>query len=314
MFLEIDGLAMPVLKRGMRDGSAPELSRWLEEGTHRLVEWETDFSSQTGASQAGILLGSNEDIPAFRGLSAQPNMIKLKHFGAAAASSGGVEMYHIIGVTPEAPSLDAALGSKKPVAAIHYGPAERRRVYESLNSNGRDLNVDYVMLGCPHASIDQIGEAAQLLAGKKIRSGSSLWLFTSRAVKSVADLHGYTKTIRDAGGLVMTDTCSAIGRMLPSPQHSAMCSALSTSRPVASTRCTGSSAGSRVVASTLPRQTADSLIATLSEEKKMMESVVVSGKAIPRADVSVRGEPWIALLAPLLDAAGKTVGSVRVSS
>ncbi len=66
LFLEIDGLALPVLQRAMRDGSAPELSRWLEEGTHRLVEWETDFSSQTGASQAGILLGSNEDIPAFR--------------------------------------------------------------------------------------------------------------------------------------------------------------------------------------------------------------------------------------------------------
>jgi uncharacterized membrane protein YvlD (DUF360 family) len=66
IFLEIDGLALPVLKRAMRDGNAPEMARWLGEGTHRLVEWETDLSSQTGASQAGILLGSNEDIPAFR--------------------------------------------------------------------------------------------------------------------------------------------------------------------------------------------------------------------------------------------------------
>ncbi|HXM58035.1 MAG TPA: phage holin family protein [Candidatus Dormibacteraeota bacterium] len=66
VFLEIDGLAHPVLRRAMRDGSAPELARWLEEGTHRLVEWEPDLSSQTGASQAGILLGSNDDIPAFR--------------------------------------------------------------------------------------------------------------------------------------------------------------------------------------------------------------------------------------------------------
>ena len=66
VFLEIDGLALPVLQRAMRDGSAPELARWLEEGTHRLVEWEPDLSSQTGASQAGILLGSNDDIPAFR--------------------------------------------------------------------------------------------------------------------------------------------------------------------------------------------------------------------------------------------------------
>ena len=66
VFLEIDGLALPVLRRAMRDGNAPNMARWLAEGTHRLTEWETDLSSQTGASQAGILLGSNEDIPAFR--------------------------------------------------------------------------------------------------------------------------------------------------------------------------------------------------------------------------------------------------------
>ncbi len=66
LFLEIDGLALPILQRAMRDGSAPNMARWVAEGTHRLLEWETDLSSQTGASQAGILLGSNDDIPAFR--------------------------------------------------------------------------------------------------------------------------------------------------------------------------------------------------------------------------------------------------------
>ena len=66
IFLEIDGLALPVLRAAMRDGNAPTMARWLADGSHRLAEWETDLSSQTGASQAGILLGSNEDIPAFR--------------------------------------------------------------------------------------------------------------------------------------------------------------------------------------------------------------------------------------------------------
>src|SRR5436190_12091274 len=66
VFLEIDGLALPVLQRAMRDGNAPTMARWLADGSHRFAEWETDLSSQTGASQAGILLGSNEDIPAFR--------------------------------------------------------------------------------------------------------------------------------------------------------------------------------------------------------------------------------------------------------
>ncbi len=66
VFLEIDGLALPVLRRAMRDGNAPVMARWLADGGYELTEWETDLSSQTGASQAGILLGSNEDITAFR--------------------------------------------------------------------------------------------------------------------------------------------------------------------------------------------------------------------------------------------------------
>src|SRR6184192_2027301 len=66
VFLEIDGLALPVLQRAMRDGNAPNMARWVANGSHALAEWETDLSSQTGASQAGILLGSNDDIPAFR--------------------------------------------------------------------------------------------------------------------------------------------------------------------------------------------------------------------------------------------------------
>ena len=66
VFLEIDGLALPVLRRAMRDGNAPNMARWIADDSHRMVEWEPDLSSQTGASQAGILLGSNENIPAFR--------------------------------------------------------------------------------------------------------------------------------------------------------------------------------------------------------------------------------------------------------
>ena len=65
-FLEIDGLAKPVLEEAMAQGFAPTMKRWLEEGSHQLVGWETDLSSQTGASQAGLLHGNNFDMPAFR--------------------------------------------------------------------------------------------------------------------------------------------------------------------------------------------------------------------------------------------------------
>jgi uncharacterized membrane protein YvlD (DUF360 family) len=66
VFLEIDGLAHDVLRRALRDGNAPTLSRWIREGTHHLAGWETDWSSQTGACQAGLLHGDNHDMPAFR--------------------------------------------------------------------------------------------------------------------------------------------------------------------------------------------------------------------------------------------------------
>src|SRR3954469_1484714 len=66
LFLEIDGLAEPILRQALADGKMPHLARWLERGTHRLVGWGADLSSQTGASQAGILLGNNEDVVAFR--------------------------------------------------------------------------------------------------------------------------------------------------------------------------------------------------------------------------------------------------------
>ena len=66
LFLEIDGLAHDVLVRAMRDGSAPTMARWLRDGTHRIVRWECDWSSQTGAMQSGILQGSNWDMPGFR--------------------------------------------------------------------------------------------------------------------------------------------------------------------------------------------------------------------------------------------------------
>ena len=66
LFLEIDGLAHEVLLRALRDGNAPTMSAWVRDGSHRLLRWETDWSSQTGACQAGLLHGNNADIPAFR--------------------------------------------------------------------------------------------------------------------------------------------------------------------------------------------------------------------------------------------------------
>ena len=66
IFLEIDGLSHHTLKKALENGDMPTLSKWISDGSHKLTEWETDLSSQTSSSQAGILHGNNNNIPAFR--------------------------------------------------------------------------------------------------------------------------------------------------------------------------------------------------------------------------------------------------------
>jgi predicted aconitase len=160
--------------------------------------------------------GAVEDaIPVLDGPISDPALIKHKHFGAAAASSGGVEMYHMVGITPEAGDRDEAFGGADRGERFTYGAKERAAVYERLNSIGDSREVDYVMLGCPHYSIDQIADAARMLEGRKVHENSELWIFTSRAVKSTAMASGYDRILREAGAKLMTDTCSAISQAVP---------------------------------------------------------------------------------------------------
>jgi hypothetical protein len=185
-------------------------------GSHR-IDVEIPIESVMDWGMLGYFVGDvvQERIPVLTGRYGRPDLVRHKHFGAAAASSGGVELYHIVGVTPEAPTLDAALGLKRPVETFKYGPVERKRTYEAINSSARDSDVDYVMLGCPHAALEQIEEASQLLAGRRVGANTALWIFTSRAVKEQAAARGLIDTIARAGGVVMTDTCSAFAQAIP---------------------------------------------------------------------------------------------------
>jgi uncharacterized membrane protein YvlD (DUF360 family) len=85
VFVQIDGLAEQVLERALASGDAPTLHRWLHEGSHRLVGWETDWSSQTGVSQCGILHGSNDEMPAFRWLEKDTGTVVVSNHPSSAA-------------------------------------------------------------------------------------------------------------------------------------------------------------------------------------------------------------------------------------
>ncbi|OGO32644.1 MAG: hypothetical protein A2Z29_05450 [Chloroflexi bacterium RBG_16_56_11] len=184
-------------------------------GTH-LVEVECQPESVMDWGLLGYFTGEivQDNVPVINGVRRAPNIARLKHHGAAAASSGGVEMYHIVGLTPEAHNLEQAFGKRKPVATLKFGPAERRQAYENLTS-ATSPDIDFIMLGCPHYTLEQLWDAARRLEGKRVHSSVSLWIFTPKALKTIADQEGLTDIIRRAGGVVMTDTCPCISRVSP---------------------------------------------------------------------------------------------------
>ncbi|NLU75348.1 DUF521 domain-containing protein [Streptomyces sp. HNM0575] len=187
-------------------------------GTH-LIEAHTPVEGPLEWGMLGYFAGGlvQDERPVVTGELRQPDLLDLKHFGAAAASSGGVEIYHLPGITPEAPTPQAAFGTTAAALpeSVPYGERERRAVYEDLNSQGQCADVDFVLLGCPHASLDQVRETARLLEGRTLHSATRLWLMVPRALRTTADRNGWTATIEAAGGSVLTDSCPAMSRSAP---------------------------------------------------------------------------------------------------
>lgn len=126
---------------------------------------------------------------------------ELKSFCASLATFGGVALFHMAGITPE-----AALHSP-PSARINLGPAEIDRTVDSLSDSPAGA-VDFVSLGCPHLSIQEIARIAALLAGKQVHK--EFWITTSRPTKQIADQMGYTRLIEASGARFATDTCCVV--------------------------------------------------------------------------------------------------------
>ncbi|MEO3388456.1 aconitase X catalytic domain-containing protein [Mesorhizobium sp. CAU 1741] len=199
-------------------GRIPYWGFHLDENRYaqHLVELDIAVDDMMDWGLLGYFIGYavEEEIPVLSGVAHQPSLVKLKHFGAAAASSGGVEMYHIPGVTPEAATLEQAFGPRETKSVIRYGARERAQTFEKIQS-ATDRKIDFVMLGCPHNSIEQMELIAHLLEGRTIHPDVQLWVHTPRAIKQIADRSGYCEVIEKAGAVVMSDTCPAISRRMP---------------------------------------------------------------------------------------------------
>ena len=140
-------------------------------------------------------------VPYFKMQNA-PSNNNLKTLGAALASSGSVALYHVEDVTPEANLI--SVGEIEDIMFISEKEINETR--KSLTTT--DKEIDLVCLGCPHASLEEIKEVANIVEGKTIKN--KLWICTSVSVKATADRMGYTQIIESAGGNVVCDTCMVV--------------------------------------------------------------------------------------------------------
>jgi hypothetical protein len=176
---------------------------------HVKVTTELKRDSDYGALGAYVAKRVGPGIPVFDGL----RPVYLDQFvdlGAALASSGAAGMFHIIGVTPEAPDLKAAFGTADAPEIIETGEKEIEEGYSQLTS-WEGGQVEYVATGCPHLNLRRLAEVALLLQGRKVCSGVRFWVHTSAAIRALAQQIGLIDILEKAGATVTQDLCTVLG-------------------------------------------------------------------------------------------------------
>lgn len=138
---------------------------------------------------------------------------QLKALGAAAASSGSVAMFHMVGVTPEAPTLREALGGRAPERTITLGGAELQAAAAELTSTSTSA-LGAVSIGTPHFSYDEFTRLRRLLAGRAISPALEFFVSTGRDTLARIDDEGWGDELRRCGVQIVTDTCTYITPIL----------------------------------------------------------------------------------------------------
>jgi cis-L-3-hydroxyproline dehydratase len=165
----------------------------------------------------GHLIGklSRSRIPVVDGLDAQPNEDQLKSLGAASACSGAVALFHIVGVTPEAPTLRQALQDRAPLETLEIGMDDLRAARNELTHGGAGDSLHMVVLGSPHFSLGELRQLAALVEGRKRHTRARFLVTSSRAMTALAEKMGVMRPIAAFGAQLTVDTCMLTTPMLP---------------------------------------------------------------------------------------------------
>ncbi len=214
--------------RGNREGSpsviaaaiagvTPEYGLHLKENRYGKVRVDLsglDHSSLSLSdySAIGSYVGRTllDKTPVIVGLPKTLSQDQIRFLISPMPTAGAISLCHMVGITPEAPTLEAAFGGKIPENDIAVGQKEMLSSFHKLTTTQRE-DVDLVCFGCPHCSIPQMREIASLLQNKKIHPNARLWVATSSHLKTMAQRMGYAEIIERAGGLVLADLCVAPG-------------------------------------------------------------------------------------------------------
>lgn len=192
-------------------GRVPEYGLLLDENRKGevLVEVEAKVEDDFDWSLLGYAYPQKykgAEVPVFTGIEKRATPEGFLQFGAELATSGAVAMYHVAGITPEAPSVEAAFGGNAVKQRVTITDADLDHVREQFS--GEPGPIEYAMLGCPHLTIRQVGEIAALVDGKQLAVDT--WILVSSLTLELAERMGFLSVIHRAGGHVIADTCMDI--------------------------------------------------------------------------------------------------------
>jgi len=184
-------------------GKTPNYGLHLEENRRAtvVVDVKAKVRNFVDYSFLGYYLGKTlkNDVPYFKGLNPQ-SLDHLKEFGASMAATGSIALYHVEGYTPE---YKEALEDK--VERIQVEEKDLEEVKEKFNVDWSEI--DAIVIGCPHASIQEVKEIAKLLKIREKSPKIPVLITASRAVKALADTLGYTEVIERYNGKIIADVC-----------------------------------------------------------------------------------------------------------